>query len=272
MTKNNVNKNIDNSPWMILIVGPNGAGKTTFYQKTLKEDPLISSAEFINCDEEALNIARQIKWQNIRQLLKEKKLKEAFMLARTRPDVSEYSVQYQAGRNTSKKLRKKIEEKRNFIYETTGSGASHLATIKSAKQNGYKIATIFVGLSSAKLSQARVHERVLNGGHDVPTEDIQRRYPKVLERLPDLLRLSDVAALFDNSSKEAYKPIFLMDENQFLIFDKYPKWTKDALKDCKTHKEMFRFSMKDFKSLPDEDQSSIIQNLVQIMSGSQNSN
>ena len=28
-------------PWMVIIAGPNGAGKSTFYDKVIKDDPLM---------------------------------------------------------------------------------------------------------------------------------------------------------------------------------------------------------------------------------------
>ena len=48
----------------------------------------------------------------------------------------------------------------------------------------------------------RVRERFAQGGHDVPDEDIRRRYERSLENLPAALRLANEAWIYDNSGDE----------------------------------------------------------------------
>ena len=107
-----------------------------------------------------------------------------------------------------------------------------------AKANGFKIAVVFIGLSNFSLSYLRVKNRVNKGGHDVPIKDLRRRFPKIMKNFPDMLKRSDIAAVFDNSSDKPYKLIFLMDDKAFRIFYKYPKWLEESIKERKTNKDM----------------------------------
>ena len=212
-------------PWMIIIAGPNGAGKSTFYEQILKNDPFFKKVEFINLDNEAKKLAGE------------------------EGDVNERM--FDAGRNISVRLRERMNKKKTFIYETTASGRTHLKIINEAKEHGYNIASIFIGLSSFQLSYLRVQQRVKNGGHDVPFEDVERRFPNIMKRFPDMLTLSDIAIAFDNSKKTPYELIFIMDERKFLIFHSYPKWLNNALKGRKTRKNMMHITKEDFVSMSD---------------------
>ena len=207
--------------WMVVIAGPNGAGKSTFYNNILRSDPLFKNAPFINLD----NYAKELAGEN--------------------GNPEEYFIQ--AGRKVRENINKNFDERQSFVYETTASGLTHLKIMDEAKEKGYKIATVFIGLSRVELSHLRVAKRVEEGGHSVPAEDIERRYPKVIKNFPDMLARSDMAAVFDNSTQEPYKLIFLMDKYHFKIFYKYPKWVENALKDRKTRKSFSLVNINDIK-------------------------
>lgn len=199
-------------PWMVIIAGPNGAGKSTFYDKVIKDDPLMKNAPFINLD----NIAKDM----------------------SAPDQNPNDNMLSAGKITYEEVEKHIESRRSFVYETTSSGKVHLRFMDEARKQGFKIATVFIGLSDPLLSYYRVKSRVINGGHDVPYEDIIRRYPKIMKNFPEMLKRSDIAAVFDNSSHEPYKLIFLMDDKAFRIFYQYPSWLEESIRERKTRKDM----------------------------------
>ena len=206
--------------WLVIIAGPNGAGKSTFYESFLKKDPLFSKAPFVNLDNYAKDMADG-------------------------GDPEDYLLQ--AGREVRKNINENFKQRRSFVYETTASGLTHLRIMEEAKEHGYKVATIFIGLSKVELSHLRVQKRVDEGGHNVPTEDIERRYPRVIKNFPDMLARSDLAAVFDNSGKDPYKLIFLMDEYNFRIFYKYPRWVSESIKDRKTTKNFILVSTSDVK-------------------------
>jgi len=72
--------------------------------------------------------------------------------------------------------------------------------MQQAKQKGYEINLIFVSVNSVDTNIRRVAERVIQGGHNVPEEDIRRRYERSLANLPIALQLIDNAIIFDNST------------------------------------------------------------------------
>ena len=146
-------------PWMVVIAGPNGAGKSTFYDLVIKDDPLMKNAPFINLD----NIAKDM----------------------SEPDENPNDNMLAAGKVTYEEIEKNIENCRSFVYETTSSGRVHLRFMDAARAKGFKIATVFIGLSSQRLSYVRVQQRVSAGGHDVPLNDLNRRYPKIMKNFPD---------------------------------------------------------------------------------------
>ena len=222
-------------PWIVMIAGPNGAGKSTFYEQVLKHDPFFKSAEFVNLDILAKKIAG----------------------AGNDPN----NFMFTAGKIINNHLAENLKQKKSFIYETTASGITHIKLLKEAKKLGFKINTILIGLSSAELSYLRVKQRVSEGGHDVPLEDINRRYPKIIHNFPELLKVSDVSAVFDNSGKNPFKLIFLMDERRFWVFHSYPNWLNKSLKDRKTNKEFIHITGQEMKSMPKEKSSKIIANI-----------
>lgn len=57
--------------------------------------------------------------------------------------------------------------------------------IDKAKLNGYKIILIYSFLQNCTTCIERVKKRVKNGGHNVPEEDIIRRYYKSIVRFWD---------------------------------------------------------------------------------------
>lgn len=70
------------------------------------------------------------------------------------------------------------------------------------QSNGYTVRLVFVGLQSADLSRGRVMERVEAGGHDVPDDKIESRFPRTFSNLSQALRFVDATLLFDNSSSD----------------------------------------------------------------------
>lgn len=49
---------------------------------------------------------------------------------------------------------------------------------------------------------ARVHQRVAEGGHDVPAQRILERYPRTLAHLQAAVRRADLALLYDSQVVE----------------------------------------------------------------------
>lgn len=60
------------------------------------------------------------------------------------------------------------------------AGRSYLKLIKRLQANGWRVELIYPALPNAEMSRLRVAERVLHGGHNIPSEDIVRRFSRSL--------------------------------------------------------------------------------------------
>jgi len=58
-----------------------------------------------------------------------------------------------------------------FAFETTLAGLVHVGRIGQWREQGYHVSLFFLRLPDAETAIARVAERVLQGGHDIP-EDV----------------------------------------------------------------------------------------------------
>ena len=141
-----------NKPICTIIAGPNGAGKTTFAMEYL---PQINCSIFLNADMIASGLA---------PFNAEEKLLEA-------------------GKLFLREVERAVETRADFAFETTLSGKSHLARVRRMLKEGWRVNLIYLWLPGAEASLSRVQERVLQGGHNIPEQDILRRYGKSLKNL-----------------------------------------------------------------------------------------
>jgi predicted ABC-type ATPase len=157
-------------PRLVVIAGPNGAGKTTFYETFLASLPL----PFVNADR----------------------------IARTLAPEDPASIAYGAAEVADRERRELLALRRSFIMETVFSdpAGDKLGFLRDAQAAGYAIILLFVGIESPDLSILRVTQRVLEGGHDVPPDKLQQRFPRTQRNLEAALGFVAVAAVFDNSS------------------------------------------------------------------------
>ena len=93
-----------------------------------------------------------------------------------------------------------LSENETFAFETTLSTRSYKNKIAEAKEKGYRVTLLFFWLQSIELAKERVKTRVLEGGHNIESEIIERSYKKGIENLFDIyLPIVDGALIFDNS-------------------------------------------------------------------------
>lgn len=93
-----------------------------------------------------------------------------------------------------------LEKGISFTQETTLSGARTERTIRRAKDLGYTIRLYYIGLDTVEESLGRIQNRVAKGGHNIPREDVERRFST---RFADVLRVlpyCDEARFFDNDN------------------------------------------------------------------------
>jgi len=164
----------DKEKFLYIIAGANGSGKSTLAEVLLKEKQLV----YLNADD----IAKEIS-----------------------PDAIN-KVPISAGKIYFKKLNEYLKSNISFAVESTLSGNNILKIIEKAKIQNYKIILVYSFLQNCASCIERVRNRVENGGHDVPAEDIVRRYYKSIVRFWQQYRLLvDEWTLFYNGFE--YAPI-----------------------------------------------------------------
>lgn len=163
---------MSNKPTCYIIAGPNGAGKTTFALRYL---PFFTNCDnFVNAD----------------------------MIADGISPINPEKMQITASRIFLKELVGKIESHEDFSFETTLSGRSYLKLVKGLKQKGWNIVLFYLWIPNKEFSAKRVQLRVSQGGHDIPSEAIKRRYRKSLHNLELYSKLCDMTYCYDNSGLE----------------------------------------------------------------------
>ena len=73
-------------------------------------------------------------------------------------------------------IQRLIKSEKDFVVEVTLAGKGFERIIRRLKRAGYTVTIIFLFLKSLEMCIARVRNRVMAGGHHVPTEDIVRRF------------------------------------------------------------------------------------------------
>ena len=64
----------------------------------------------------------------------------------------------------------------SFAFETTLASRGYLRSIDEWQKAGYRVKLIFLELASAEETIARVEQRLMQGGHRIPEDVIQRRF------------------------------------------------------------------------------------------------
>ena len=124
-----------------------------------------------------------------------------------------------------------LDQDADFAIETTLTGSSSLRFMKLAKDRGYKLTLVFVGLSDVDLSIRRVLDRVQRGGHPVPISAIERRYPESLAKLSTAAAMADRTYVLDNSDRRRRLLVAREEGRIRFLARQLPSWLMTALPD-----------------------------------------
>ena len=184
-----------------ILAGGNGAGKSTFYNLFLAPKGI----QYINSD----RIARDINPES--------------------PEEFSYEAAEWAGRLRDDILYKGI----SFCFETVFSHESKIDFVARARSLNYKIILVYIHLNTPELNEARVRQRVDEGGHNVPREKIYSRIPRTMKNIAKVLSLVDEARLLDNSTREnPYRQVAIIKKGRRVkVNDQLPEWAEAMLKD-----------------------------------------
>lgn len=171
----------------VIIAGPNGVGKTTFAKRYLD----IRRSEYISADEIALGL---------------------------NPDDVK-KVRVQAGKLFFQNIKTVVNRGQDLLIEVTLAGRSFQRMVDFLKQAHYTVHIIFIFLESSDLCVARVRERVAGGGHDVPREDIVRRFYRSIANFWRIYKnMADMWSIYSNSSNRFYE-VAAGAKNQVNVYD-----------------------------------------------------
>jgi predicted ABC-type ATPase len=156
---------------IFIIAGCNGAGKTTMVKNLLPQ--FIPIEQFINADEIAAGMS----------------------------PFHPSSMAIEAGRWMLKCIHDQLNKKESFAFETTLATKSYARWIEKAQKEGYQANLLFLWLSDVEMAKQRVQRRVKEGGHDIPTAVIERRYRSGTQNFFELyLPIMDQIIVIDNSN------------------------------------------------------------------------
>ena len=176
---------------LYIIAGCNGAGKTTASFTVLPE--MLNCREFVNADEIAKGLS----------------------------PFNPEGVAIQAGRLMIDRIIHLLKEGETFAFETTLATRSYVKLIQRAQRRGYFVTLLFFSLSSPEQAIARVAKRVSQGGHNIPTDVILRRYHAGLQNFFQLYTpICDYWTLYDNSNIPGEKIAFGWRDQRINIIDK----------------------------------------------------
>jgi len=155
---------------IIIIAGPNGAGKTTFAREYLVNE--AHCPDFINVD----------------------------LIAAGLSPFDPKRAAIQAGRIMLSEIQRRVRKGESFAFETTLSGRVYARMIQEWRNSGYRVRLIFLSLPDAEMAISRIATRVAQGGHNVSSAIVRRRFAAGLRNFQDVyMNLVDKWEWYDNS-------------------------------------------------------------------------
>lgn len=182
-------KELQKKPEIVVFAGPNGSGKSTFTE--LLKPPI----DYINADE----IKKNLKCSDI-----------------------------EAAKIAEKQRESHLEKMEEFCFETVMSTERNLNLLQRAKEKGYFIRCYYVLTADPLINVYRVRSRVEAGGHDVPEEKIVKRYDRALELVKQVVAVSDVCHIYDNSEEKPFRIFKKRKEENY--YDECEDWYQEDIK------------------------------------------
>lgn len=175
-------------PEIVVFAGPNGSGKSTFTE--LLKPPI----DYINADE----IKKVMKCSDIDAAIEAENQRE-----------------------------KHLANHQEFCFETVMSTERNLKLLQRAKMAGYFIRCYYILTADPEINVHRVKARVAEGGHDVPTDKIISRYERALHLVKDVVAVSDICHIYDNSEETPFR-IFKKRKNDY-FYQECDDWLREDI-------------------------------------------
>lgn len=169
----------DPRPVLLFIAGPNGSGKSSIFELVRQA---VGPHIFVNAD----------------------------LLAKVLPNMPAHD---EFAQKVADQLREHcLLHHQSFATESVLSDevGAKPAFLVRAEAQGFHVVFLYVAISSPALSKARVAARVVNGGHSVPPEKLERRYHASLANCKRVLRYAETGILLENSGDFSETPFNTM--------------------------------------------------------------
>ena len=186
-------RSTDGRPAAFVLAGHNGSGKSTlWYERLVKKLQM----PLINADRLTTSILP----------LPDQAGMLPSWAQKLRDEDSRWQELSQLGVKAFKRL--VMDQRIPFAFETVfshwqrredGTIESKADDIVELQEAGYFVVLLFVGLTSAELSAARVMTRRQQGGHAVPHDKLLTRFPRTQSAIAHAAPIADMAIFFDNS-------------------------------------------------------------------------
>ncbi|MEY2877673.1 MAG: hypothetical protein RLZZ15_53 [Verrucomicrobiota bacterium] len=156
------------------MAGPNGSGKTSVTEQGLRHE-WFQDCLYINAD----NLARDHfgDWNSPDAVLRAAQLADTMRA-------------------------EALAEGRSLAFETVFSTTAKLDYLRRAKRAGYFVRFFFVGTESPLINAARIAQRVLAGGHEVPITKVISRFERSMANSEAAAGLADRAYFYDNTPED----------------------------------------------------------------------
>jgi predicted ABC-type ATPase len=164
-------------PRLYVFGGPNGSGKSTVTNRLYAALGSLP-ALYVNADEIAV-----------------------------KHNMTEYDAAVEAERQRREALAKGL----SFVVETVMSTRNKIDFLREAKSAGYHVHLEYLTTQDPDINVARVRNRVLAGGHDVPTEKVVARYHRSMSLLKEAVEIVDTARIYDNSFE---RPVLIVEKTR----------------------------------------------------------
>jgi predicted ABC-type ATPase len=139
-------------PTLTFVAGANGSGKTTF-----------------------------TRWNS--EWFREIPVLDPDTIGKTLQSTASSGFPIAGARQVLRSAHEHLTKGESFAIETTLAGKNYLRMMLEARLRGFEIVLVYIGTENVDINLARIRNRVLAGGHDVPEEDVRRRYKRSFENL-----------------------------------------------------------------------------------------
>lgn len=145
-------------------------------------------------------------------------------------DVDKLSAQLgsavEGGKAAIRKIDQCFQMGVSFTQETTLSGVRTERTARAAQEQGYSIRLYYVGLDSLEECLERIKNRVERGGHDIPRQDVERRFQSRFQDVARILPYCGEARFFDNGN--GFQEVAEYRNGEFLLKgENLPNWVQN---------------------------------------------